>query len=374
MSDLTDPRPSPPESASAEPPAPIPPGVERGSPEREGRSASRVLPAIGFLLLVAFGAWLFTRERSLETRLARMEQAQNERASGDPARLTAFEDALRAETAHGGQLEKQLDALQVDVRRIDAASHTADAGALESRVKALEDKAAPTADVGSLEARLKALEDKPAAAPDAGLSGKVDAVTGQLDALGKKLAAAQTDAQAAQASAQAAQTGADAAKQGASAAEARANAVLTLAAATGALESGKPLGKIENGSPALARFATEAPPTEASLRLSFDAAAKAAEAASQPSTAGESFSQRMLTRAQSLVTVRQGDRVLVGAPVATTLSTARAKLQAGDLAGAVASLDQLDPEAAKAMAGWRGRAEALVEARAALASGKLGAP
>ncbi len=363
MSDVVEP-------LSSEPPAPIPPGVERDPPaelQRGGRRASRVLLAIGFLLLVGFGAWLFVRERALEARLAHAEQAQS---AGDPARLTAFEDALRAETAHTAELEKQLDALQVDVRRIDGATHPSDAGALESRVKILEDKASaapPAPDLAPLEARLKAVEDKPTTVADPALPGRLDAVNGQLDALGKKLATAQSDAQAAQAGAQSAQ-------QAAVAAQTRADAVLARAAATAALDAGKPLGKLATTNPVLARFATEAPPTEASLRLSFDAAAKAATSASQPSTAGESFGQRMLTRASSLVTVRQGDRVLVGAPAATTLSAAKAKLQAGDLAGALATLDGLDPPAAAALADWRSHAQSLLDLRAALANEQLGAP
>jgi hypothetical protein len=76
----------------------------------------------------------------------------------------------------------------------------------------------------------------------------------------------------------------------------------------------------------------------------------------------------MWRRAQSLVTVRQGDKVLVGAPAAVTLNAARARLDAGDLAGAVAALGGLDGPAAKAMAGWRSDAQALVDARAALAA------
>ena len=326
-----------------------------------------MLAALGFLLLFAGGAWLFVRERALEARLAHAEQAQN---AGDPARLTAFEDALRAQTSRIADVEKQLDTLQVDVRRIDGAAHSTDAGALESRVKVLEDKASaiPAApDLGPLETRLKAVEDKPAVVADPALPGRLDAVNGQLDALGQKLATAQSDAQAAQASAQAAQ-------HEAAAAQARADTVLARAAATAAFVAGKPLGKLATTNPALIRFATEAPPTEASLRLSFDAAAKAATSASQPSIAGESFGQRMLTRASSLVTVRQGDHVLVGAPAATTLSAAKAKLQAGDLAGTVVTLDGLDPSAAAAMAEWRAHAQNLLDVRAALDSEKLGAP
>jgi hypothetical protein len=67
------------------------------------------------------------------------------------------------------------------------------------------------------------------------------------------------------------------------------------------------------------------------------------------------------------VTVKQGDKVLVGSPAAEVLGTTQARLDAGDLAGAVHELDRLDPAAAQAMAEWRGQAQALLEARAALA-------
>ncbi len=223
-------------------------------------------------------------------------------------------------------------------------------------------------DLGPIEARLKALEDKPAPAPapaapppaDAALLSRVNTIADQLDGLGKKLAEAQTQAEAAQASAQAAQ--------------ARATVALTRAAATVALDNGKPLGTIAHAPPALTRFATEAPPTEASLRLSYDAAAQKAQDASVPPTAGKKFGARMLTRIESLVTVSQGDHVLVGPPAATILAAAHERLQAGDLAGAVTALDGLDPAAKAAMAAWTDRAKALLDARAALQSDQLGAP
>jgi hypothetical protein len=141
-----------------------------------------------------------------------------------------------------------------------------------------------------------------------------------------------------------------------------------LRTASAALASGLPLGTLPGAPPALARFATVAPPTEPALRLSFNHFADAAEAASKPAGDGHDFFGRMWVRAQMLVTVRQGDHVLVGAPAAVTLEAARGKLDAGDLAGAVAALGALDPAAAAAMAPWRADATALVDARAALAA------
>ena len=133
-----------------------------------------------------------------------------------------------------------------------------------------------------------------------------------------------------------------------------------------ALQSGKPLGEIPSAPPALAQFATKAPPTEASLRLSFDQAAEAAHAAGQPPKDSTPFLTRVWDRAQSGFTIRQGDHILVGDAVAGVLAHARVLLDAGDLPGAVAALDGLTGAAATAMAPWRAQAQSLLDARAAL--------
>ena len=84
-----------------------------------------------------------------------------------------------------------------------------------------------------------------------------------------------------------------------------------------------------------------------------------------PQTDGPLLS-RMWGRMQSLVTVRQGDRVLVGDAVTGILEHARTQLDAGDVAGAVGTLDQLAGPAAAAMAPWRQQAQSLLDARAAM--------
>jgi hypothetical protein len=76
----------------------------------------------------------------------------------------------------------------------------------------------------------------------------------------------------------------------------------------------------------------------------------------------------MWQRITSLVTIRQGDQVLVGPPAAVTLNHARVLVDAGDLAGALTALAPLDPKATAAIAPWRSRVQALLEARAALAT------
>jgi hypothetical protein len=151
-------------------------------------------------------------------------------------------------------------------------------------------------------------------------------------------------------------------------AEAAASRALALQGAAAALEAGRPLGVIAGAPPGLARFAAAAPPTLAGLRQDFAAAASSAQAASQPAEP-EGLGARMWQRVAGLVTVRRGADVLVGSPAAYTLGIARQRLDAGDLAGAVAALDGLDPAAAAAMAAWRGRAQSVLDARAALAAG-----
>lgn len=149
----------------------------------------------------------------------------------------------------------------------------------------------------------------------------------------------------------------------------RAARLARLQAAAVALEAGQRLGEIPGAPPALARFADRAPPTEAALRLAFPAAAEAAHQASQPAVEeNQPLLSRTWTRAQQLVTVRQGDRVLLGDPIAGVLARARERLDAGDLEGTVKALDGLAGPAAEAMQSWRTQAQALLDARAALAA------
>jgi hypothetical protein len=218
---------------------------------------------------------------------------------------------------------------------------------LRQRVARLEQQPAPVppappVDLGPLTARVEALEQRPTAAPDntSALSAEVTALQGRV---------AQAEANAGQVS--------DAASRSA-----------RLQAAGVALSFGQPLGNIPGAPPALSRFAATNPPTEASLRQEFSAAARQAQAVSQPDTSKLSLGARIWQRVTSLATVRQGNTVLVGAPAAVALGSAQDKLEAGDLAGAVAALDALDGPAAQAMADWRAKAQSLLDARAALAA------
>ena len=139
-----------------------------------------------------------------------------------------------------------------------------------------------------------------------------------------------------------------------------------LAAARMALDAGQPLGLIANAPPSLSIFASP-PPTEASLRLAFPAAARAAEAASIAGDTKGGVWAHALARLENFVTVSAGSHVLIGAPAAAVIDQARTLLDAGDLAGAVAALNQLSMTTQAAMDGWLTQARALVAARAALA-------
>jgi hypothetical protein len=140
-----------------------------------------------------------------------------------------------------------------------------------------------------------------------------------------------------------------------------------LAAARMALDSGQPLGAIPNAPPALAAFATAPPPTIAQLILTYPEAAAAADAASVEKATKNSFWARALGRLEALITISNGDHVLIGAPAAAITASAQTQLDAGDLAGAVATLTQnLSPSTQAAMAGWLGQAQSLLAARAAI--------
>lgn len=137
-----------------------------------------------------------------------------------------------------------------------------------------------------------------------------------------------------------------------------------------ALESGQPLGDIPNAPPALAKFATTAPPTQAELVLTYPAAAQAADNASVAhASSGTSLLSGALARVESLVTISKGDHVLIGAPAAAITATAGRQLNAGDLTGALATLTSgLSASTQAAMGDWLTQAQSLAAARAAIIS------
>lgn len=142
----------------------------------------------------------------------------------------------------------------------------------------------------------------------------------------------------------------------------------TLESARMALDAGQPVGNIPNAPPALAMFATTPPPTEAALVLSFPAAAQAADTASVEKVQGVSYWSRVLARMENLVTITNGTHLIAGAPAAAIIEQARALLNAGDLDGAVATLNGLSPTTQAAMGDWLTQARELLAARAAIVS------
>ncbi|MCW3474603.1 hypothetical protein [Limobrevibacterium gyesilva] len=293
------------EKAGPERAAPTPAEPAGATPSHSPRSALAVFSALGFLL--AFLALFFIWQR-LDT----LEQPPG----ADPARVDGLEAQLRT---------------------------------LQQRLVQLEQRPAPVPapapDLRPLESRIAALEQRPAAAPAPNPSELTAPLTGRLEALERRLAQEETQAREL---------------------DARATRLGRLQAAAVALDSGQKLGEIAGAPAALARFANVAPPTQAALVLAFPEAARAAIAASRPAADGTSLGQRVWQRVGALITVREGEKVILGAPATAVLATTKERLDAGDLAGAVAALDGLDLAAAAAMADWRAQAQALLDARAAL--------
>ena len=278
-----------------------------------------------------------------------------------PQRVAALEP-LAQQVATLATLGQQLTPLQ---QRVDALEK------LQQRVDALE----------KLPQRLTDLENKPPAQATldaaaqtqiAGVSSRIDGVAARQDQLGTL---EQSDMGKVTAQLAGLDTRLSAATKAGSeitAVTARQARVAQLQAAGPALAAGRPLGAIEGAPPALAQFASKAPPTEASLRLSFDDAAAHAREAGMPPKDTTPFLARMWDRAQSGVVVREGDRVLVGDAVSGILEKAKRQLDAGDLPGTVALLDGLSGPAAAAIAPWRAQAQSLIDARAALVSAARG--
>ena len=270
------------------------------------------------------------------------------------------------------QLQTQLDSLKTETSSLQA--------------RPLPPPPPPPPDLGPIQQRLTALEQKPVPQAEldaagqqqiASLAGRVDGITARQNQLGTQeqsdvVKLQQTEqADAAKINDQLASldtrlTAASKAGGEISAINQRQARIVQLQGAAAALAAGRPVGAIDNAPPALAQFATKAPPTEASLRLSFDAAAADARKAGQPYTEKTPFLNRMWDRLQSGVVVREGDRVIVGDAISGVLEHARTQLVAGDLPGAVAALDGLAGPAATAMAPWRTQAQSLIDARAAL--------
>jgi len=333
---------------AADPPPP-PSAATSGKPPAAPAKQRDLLPILylaGFVVLAGAVLWLW----------------QNPSIVPPPPPDTHQVDALRQQVAG---LEARLTRLEQ--RPAPAIPAPPDLAPLTARIAALEArKPPPPVDLGPLEAAVAALERRPVGDPT--LATRMDALAGRQDALAARVESSDatllrrqdaTDGRLGPLEHNAGQI---------TALADRAGRIARIQAAQAALDSGRKLGDLPGAPPALARYAAAPAPTTASLRLSFPAAAAAAMAASQPVVSGDKpFLDRAWARAQELVTLREGDHVIVGDPAAGVLARARAALDAGDLAGAVAALGALSGPAAAAVSGWKAQAQGLLDARQALA-------
>lgn len=375
-----------PEAASEHEPAPPhepPPRLERAdAPERERRSTLMpVLGVLGFVILAAAIVYLWVRPVPLPP----MPSLPPDE-SGAVASLTSEVLTLKAEIATLGAREKaDVAALHGAIAALPAPAASQPAvpppSASASSVAAAPSSAATDAlqkQVAALSGRLDQIESAeaaqakqtqalPTAADVSNLTARVQAVTQQqsqetasvrqdLDAVQQQLTQLSGQSQALSQNAQAL-----------SQLTAKADRLSHILRAQAALRAGLPLGTIADAPPALTRFAQSAPPTEADLRVAFPGAAKAAEKAGEPTADQGGFWHRVWLRAQGLVTVRQGDRVILGDPTGAILAHAQQLLDAGDLSGALTVVGTLTGPAAAAMAPWEGKAQALLAAEQALA-------
>ncbi len=233
---------------------------------------------------------------------------------------------------------------------------------MQARVNRLEQR--PTPDMSKITARLDALDGR--VANDAQLASRLDTVSSRIEALAGRDQST-SDAIKQQNEALANRVAALEASAGnTQAASQRLDRIARLQQASMQLASGQPLGDLPGAPPPLARFAQTAPPTEAQLRALFLRTEPAALAAKSQDDTNASFADRVLQRAQGLLTIRRGDDVVVGNPVAITLSHAQAALDGGDLAGAVNTVETMTGPPAQAMAPWVEAAKGLLDARSAL--------
>ena len=282
-------------------------------------------------------------------------------------RVHALGEQTAQAASSAASLAQQVQALSDRLDKLEHAAPASGAAPDLGPVNARLDSLAAQIDALSKAPRADGQPAEPAASPQAvtDLAAKLDAA-----AAAQKAALDQLTDQAKQ-SVAALATRLDKLEQGAGAVSSTAEHAARLTAiqaAVVALNAGQKLGDIPGAPPALARFATTNPPTETALREEFPGVAAHAREVSRPDVSHKSFLERALTRLQQSVTVRQGDDVLVGDPAAGVLAEAEEKVRIGDLDGAVASLRRLQGPAADAVKDWADRAQALADARAALAA------
>ncbi len=335
-----------------------------GTPSGEARARAAgpsPLAAIALFLVVlegvALGAlWAHPRlppdtQNRLDRLGADVNEARAQAAAADDA-VAALRHGLAAQQTALDSARHALDDLAARVRTPapTTSQAAAPATATDADLQALRDGLAAARDESRLAvASLASLERSDIAAVRTASTAAIDGFATRLQVMGTRL-----DQQAA---------AGDRARLTAD----RAERLARLEAAAIALADGRPLGAIPNAPPAVLLFADHSPPTLASLVLSFPTAGRHALRASEPQTRGLGFFRRLWTRAEAAVTVREGNRVIVGDPAAGIIAGAQERLEAGDLAGAVSTLGELNGPAADAIDPWRSLAASLVDARAGLA-------
>jgi hypothetical protein len=335
----------------------------------EGRAAPDLAP-----LQQELGA-AAGRVAALEERIAAAQREAASRPQIDPnafAPRAALDQATQRIEALTARLDAALRDSQGAAQQRQTATEQA-LGALGARLTAAEAGLVSRGQADeALTARIGALEQQAAARIATAEQQAAQRLAALEQSLSQRIAAAeQRLGQATSAIEQ--QQGRIGTLEGAGqrlvALEGRAARLAALDAARTALDAGRPLGgalaTLPNAPAPLTRFAAAAPPTEASLRLSFPDAARAAIAASEP-PAGGGVLDTAAARLQNLVTVRRGDQVLWGDAAAAEIVRARRAVEAGDLEAALGYLQRIPPRAKEAMADWIGQAEALVAARNAL--------
>jgi len=280
--------------------------------------------------------------------LARLEALEARARQSAPPR----QDTSSTGGPAGPDVLARLDALEAQLRETPAQRQATDGAPaqdlrpLVGRLDALEKVVAGhEVEPGKIDALNARVETLSARDPAAELRGRLEGMERQMSGLSS------TDAKLADNTA-------------------KAMRLARLQAAAIALSAGRALGPIPDAPPALAKFTNVAPPTEARLRLAFATAAEAARQVSLPDTEGKDFFDRVLARLQDvrLITVREGDHLVIGNAAAATLTHAKMLLDVGDLGGAIKTVGTLTGPPAEKMAGWLADATSLVAAREALVS------
>lgn len=323
------------EGSDAEPVGAVDPGLVSGSPQQKGF----MRPFLGLVVggALAAGAGFFAaiewwpQEASVDaSKLAELQEV----VSGQQITLTRLENAGIEQASSLARVASQIE-------------ETSEIDGIQTELETLR-----TA-LRRIEARVEALETRPFAEvnPDG-----TEALQAQLEAFRQELdrATAEADAKVAAARLEAEQIEADADATARSADRSAALAALKIALDTGAPLT-EPLKMFDDVPPVLAAHA-EGVPTLAALQSGFPDAARNVLSLPTASPENASVSERLAaflkrqTNARSL-SPKEGDD-----PDAV-LSRAEARLELGDVSGALNELQTLPDEARTAMADWLTDAE-----------------